>query len=94
MKTRTINEMRAYCEEATEGPWLGPHRCKKKSCEGCDEFSPDAGCQGFISEKTKELVVGHIWYDGFRMACKKEDADFIANARTLFELFMKVRDTK
>lgn len=120
MKTRTINEMRAYCEEATEGPWEHsvywsgategseaharrkgekPHAeierdgkkilyWKRALTEKLDEDDEFYNHSQIHQAKKPTLVVGTYTYDHGGVP-QKEDADFIANARTDMPLLLE-----
>jgi len=66
----TIEELRKIVEAATAGPWSNPW----------DLDEDDEKANG-IWAPTKQ-VVGVAWYDGAHLAFLKEDAAFIAAART------------
>lgn len=68
----------ALAERATPGPW--------RNTWG-DEPHPDFGetcsVEAVGRSGIERLVVGSIWWDGPHVACRENDSEFIAAARTL-----------
>jgi hypothetical protein len=72
---KQIDEIRARCEAATEGPWWWPFGSEALLVEKCGYY-----CDEKIGHVDHEVVIGR--YGGQPHYVKLKDARFIAHART------------
>lgn len=75
-----IAAMEARARAATEGPWRSNWRIDDRE-DRLDDIATVSSVSSAVPD-SQRMVVGILWYDGLHSACRENDAEFIAHART------------